>query len=225
MNNLPQEWIEVAKPYLVQHARPDLVPGMSAYMKNQFAFFGMQRPVRVACFKALKSDLGYPNWQEAQLLLPALMALPEREWHYLAIEIGVQQKFFKQPDALPIFEACFAQHTWWDSVDPMAVHWFGNLLLQFPNTIPITVLRWAAHPNFWYQRLSLLYCLKYKEQTPFDLLEATIAQLAGTKEFFVQKAIGWVLREKSKTHPDWVRALLQLVQLPPLAVREGSKYL
>jgi 3-methyladenine DNA glycosylase AlkD len=75
------------------------------------------------------------------------------------------------------------------------------------------------------QHTALLFQLKYKQLTDIKLLSKYIVNLSGSKEFFVRKAIGWVLREYSKTNPDWVRTFLAKHQLSGLSYREASKYL
>jgi 3-methyladenine DNA glycosylase AlkD len=218
-------WIPKAKEILSIYADGEKAPAMSAYMKNHFPFFGLQQPARKKAFTEIKSILGFPDFEEAHSLLPQLMAEPEREWHYLAIEIFISQKFEKHTDALALMTELFLTKSWWDTVDPMAVHFFGKHLLRFPEKTPTCVDEWVSSPNIWLQRLSVLYCLKYKEKTNFDMLRQTMSHLTDSNEFFVQKAMGWVLREKSKTHPDWVRETLRMLPFKPLTVREGSKYL
>ncbi len=220
-----KSWIASARPYLEQHARPDLAPGMSAYMKNRFPFYGIQSVPRGMLFKRLQKDLGYPDFDLASKLIPALMAQPEREWHYLALDIAIKKKLYNHSNALQLFEDCVEQNTWWDTVDTMAVHCFGKHLLVFPEKIPDTIERYTCHENFWYQRLGLLYCLKYKEKTNWDLLQWSITALASSREFFVQKGMGWVLREKSKTNPGWVKHVLEVVPVSNLTRKEASKYL
>lgn len=220
-----EDWIASVKTLFAAHARPDLAPGMSAYMKNHFPFWGIQSKPRAELFREIEKNLGFPDFENAQKLLPLLMEQPEREWQYLAIELGIKQKFFKTPAALPLFEACFEKQAWWDSVDPMAVHWFGKYFLQFPDQIPDAITKYTLHPNFWYQRLSMLYALKYKSHANKDLLLWSMRELAGSKEFFVQKGMGWVLREHSKTDPFWVKRVLAQVPVSNLTRREASKYL
>ena len=66
-----------------------------------------------------------------------------------------------------------------------------------------------------------------KEKTDTDLLEKVILNNLGQSELFINKAIGWSLRNYSKVNPDWVEAFIDRYreQLSPLSIREGSKYL
>jgi 3-methyladenine DNA glycosylase AlkD len=76
----------------------------------------------------------------------------------------------------------------------------------------------------WLRRAALLFQLKYKKQTNEELLYQYIVKNADSKEFFIQKAIGWALREYSKTNPESVGKFIEGQKLAPLSVREGSKY-
>lgn len=87
-----------------------------------------------------------------------------------------------------------------------------------------TIDGWASHDNMWLRRAALLFQLKYKKQTNEELLYQYIVKNADSKEFFIQKAIGWALREYSKTNPESVRKFIAGQKLAPLSVREGSKY-
>jgi 3-methyladenine DNA glycosylase AlkD len=78
----------------------------------------------------------------------------------------------------------------------------------------------------WLQRTCLLFQLKYKEELDFELLSDCIKRLKGGKEFFINKAIGWSLRQHSKIKPLEVKTFLEKnPDLHPLSRREASKYL
>jgi 3-methyladenine DNA glycosylase AlkD len=70
-----------------------------------------------------------------------------------------------------------------------------------------------------------LFQLKYKKTLDTSLLTAIILQNSDSNEFFINKAIGWILREYSKTNPKWVKNFIESYALHPLSVREGCKYL
>jgi 3-methyladenine DNA glycosylase AlkD len=76
----------------------------------------------------------------------------------------------------------------------------------------------------WLQRSSLLFQKNYKKDTDTKLLKEYILQLAPSKEFFIQKAIGWILREYAKTNPQWVQAFTNENTLAPLSKREALKH-
>jgi 3-methyladenine DNA glycosylase AlkD len=110
-------------------------------------------------------------------------------------------------------------------VDAIADKLVGHLCFRFPELIDQYIMKWAWSDNIWLIRSAILFQLKYKEHTNCEVLEAVILKNSSTKEFFINKAIGWALREYSKTNPQWVKSLIDNNPLHPLSVREGSKYL
>jgi 3-methyladenine DNA glycosylase AlkD len=90
--------------------------------------------------------------------------------------------------------------------------------------MPNIIADWITHPSFWLNRTCLLYQLKFKDKTDLGLQQGYIQTLKWNKEFFIQKAIGWSLREVSKSNPEWVRAVVQQEELKGLAYREAMKY-
>jgi 3-methyladenine DNA glycosylase AlkD len=77
----------------------------------------------------------------------------------------------------------------------------------------------------WLRRSSIIFQLHLKKDTDTMLLAEAIEKNLGSKEFFINKAIGWALREYSKTDPEWVRAFISSHELAPLSVKEASKYI
>jgi 3-methyladenine DNA glycosylase AlkD len=78
----------------------------------------------------------------------------------------------------------------------------------------------------WLQRSSLLFQKKYKQATDTKLLSKYIKHLSSSNEFFIRKAIGWILREYAKTNPEWVKRFVESnSDLSPLSRREALKHL
>jgi len=96
------------------------------------------------------------------------------------------------------------QKSWWDTVGFIAVKLMGPYFSKFPKQIPVYVNKWLATENIWLQRAALLFQLKYKEGLDMELLSDTSNCFLGSKDLFVNKAIGWALREYSRTNPTWV---------------------
>jgi 3-methyladenine DNA glycosylase AlkD len=198
---------------------------MSRYMKNLFAFAGIPSPARKELFKQHLTNHGLPEYKELLAIVKACYAQPEREYHYFAIDLA--GKFAQKADEsfVPILEFLITQNSWWDSVDSVASNctrdfFKRNVSLQIPVT-----KKWMDSGNIWLQRASLLFQLNYKNETNEKLLYKYILELKGSNEFFIQKAIGWALREYSKTNPESVRNFLAENALAKLSVREASKYL
>ncbi|MGP7818644.1 DNA alkylation repair protein [Niallia sp. 01092] len=198
---------------------------MQKYMKDHFPFLGIKKPERSQLVKQFfqKSEILKDDFQ--QEFVWALWQEPEREYHYTALDyIG---KFLKQlePSDLPLMEKLIMTKSWWDTVDGIASNAVGKIAAQFPKVISETIEGWAYGDHLWLQRASIIFQLKYKTATNEELLYRYMIQHADSKEFFIQKAIGWALREYSKTNPQSVRAFIDEHSLPKLSVREGSKYI
>ena len=126
---------------------------------------------------------------------------------------------------IQLFEKLIVEKSWWDTVDYLANHIIGPWFKKYPESIPAITSRWNKSKNIWLQRSSLLFQLKYKKETDTALLKSYILNLVGSKEFFVKKAIGWVLREYSKTNGDYVRKFVKDHPLQPLSAKEALKWL
>lgn len=122
-------------------------------------------------------------------------------------------------------EELITSKSWWDTVDTLAQKAVGKIARSFPDVIEENIEFWNDSDHLWLQRSAILFQLKYKEQTNEDLLYRYIITHSQSKEFFIQKAIGWALREYSKTNPDSVRQFMEKHPLSKLSVREGSKYI
>jgi len=126
-------------------------------------------------------------------------------------------------DFISVIEFMITNKAWWDTVDMIATHHVAALFRRFPEMIPVYTKKWLNSQNIWLQRTALLFQLKYKDKTDTTLLFDMIRKLAGHKDFFIRKAIGWVLREYSKTAPDAVIQFIDQNQLSPLSKREALK--
>lgn len=197
---------------------------MSAYMKNLFPFFGIPSPQRKFFFKQHLATYGLPEYKDLFAIVKSGYAQPEREYHYFAIDLA--GKFAKKADErfVPIMEYLITYNSWWDSVDSTA----SNCTREFfrKNTslqLPIT-RKWMDSGNMWLQRAALLFQLNYKTETNEKLLYGYIKELKHSNEFFIQKAIGWALREYAKSNKASVIKFLNSVELKPLSILEAKKH-
>lgn len=204
-------------------AAPALAPAMAAYMKDHFAFHGIKAPVRKALFKDYKARFRALAWEEVKDLAEALWQYDTRECQYIALDLLDLFPKAYQPDDHQLIESLVTRKSWWDTVDLLAGHQFSDYARRHPAIARETVTRWRHSPNIWLRRTCLLYQLHWKQQTDWPLLQSLILENADSKEFFLQKAIGWALREYAKTNPDAVRAFVAGHALKPLSVREALK--
>jgi 3-methyladenine DNA glycosylase AlkD len=195
---------------------------MSAYMKEQFAFLGIQKPEREALtrsFLAAKKKEKAVDWA----FTAACYDMREREYQYLAVDYValVQDKLL--PEDIGRIGSLITQKSWWDTVDAFNTP-VGRMFIKYPE-VAKTLRAWMTSGNMWLRRMSIIFQLHLKDRTDTGLLAEAIERNLGSKEFFINKAIGWALREYSKTDPDWVRAFIAAHRLEPLSVREASKYI
>lgn len=198
---------------------------MQKYMKDQFPFLGIKTPLRKELMKQFYQQTGLLKEAFHGDFILALWEKDDREYQYAALDyIGRTLKKLGKDD-LPLMEKLITTKSWWDTVDMLAQHPVGTIAQAFPEVIPETIEEWAYRENMWLQRTAILFQLKYKEKTDEQLLYRYIKKNSGSKEFFIQKAIGWALREYSKTNPESVKQFIAENDLPKLSIREGSKYL
>ncbi len=199
---------------------------MKAYMKHHFEFLGIKSPLRKSLIKSFLRQNSIPEGEELKLLAHLLWENPHREFQYCAMEFLGKRVRSWDASFLLLFEALILKKSWWDTVDWLAPNGAGKLFERFPDLLIPTVERWNQSDNIWLIRSSILYQLKYREQTDFAQLGKFILRHANSKEFFIQKAAGWALRQYSKYNPIVVRQFIESNrdQLSNLTIREGSKY-
>lgn len=114
---------------------------------------------------------------------------------------------------------------WWDSIDVMNTI-IGDIGLLDPRVDEL-MLKWSTDKDFWLRRVAITHQLMRKINTNTELLEKILVNNFGSDEFFINKAIGWALRDYSKTDPDWVRNFIEnhWEKMSKLSIREGSKYI
>ena len=198
---------------------------MQNYMKGHFSFLGIKSPLRKELEKKFFQETGLLLEPFNKEFIEELWNKEEREYQYTALTYMEKSLKKLQKSDLPFMEWLITTKSWWDTVDAIAPKPVGNIAEKFPDVIEETVDGWAIHENIWLRRAAILFQLKYKEKTNEDLLYRYIMKNAERKEFFIQKAIGWALREYSKSNPASVEKFIEEHKLAPLSVREGSKYL
>jgi 3-methyladenine DNA glycosylase AlkD len=201
----------------------DKAASAKAYLRNQFEFFGISTPLRRQLSKQYLAEHQLPGYRELKEIVLELYALPQREFHYFGMElIPLFKKEWKE-DIIKLFEKLILTNSWWDTVDYIAPVLVGNYFKLFPDKKITITSDWNNAQNFWLQRSSLLFQKNYKEEMDRSLLAKYILHLSGCKEFFIRKAIGWVLREYARTDPQWVKNFVSRHTLSPLSKREALK--
>ena len=199
---------------------------MENYMKNNFSFLGIKTEQRRAIFKSnyeqnkaeVKSNFRALAWE--------LFQMKEREFHQTAIDLSVKEfkKNFVFED-IQLIEKLIITNSWWDSVDTIAKYILGGYLLQFSSETLKVVERFSNSENMWLNRSAILFQLSYKEKTDFGILKSECEKHKDSNEFFIQKAIGWALRDYSRFNPKGVEVYVNSTNLKPLSRREALRLL
>lgn len=217
------EWVNQIADIYANNANEELALGMKKYMKNHFEFFGIQKPTRQILLKPFFTKEDLPSVHHLPEILQQCWAYDEREMQYLGLTF-LEKKINQLTVAhLGLVENLILEKSWWDTVDLLAGKIAGKILSQHPIKALEMANKWSNHPNFWINRLAILFQLKYKANTNQQLLFKVCAQHSESKEFFIQKAIGWVLREYAKTNPQQVINFVNTVNLAPLSKREALR--
>ena len=198
---------------------------MRAYMKDKFDFLGVKAPQRKEFFKTFLKEQGMPAVEELETITLDLWRLPEREYQYVALALLDRAIKKLPPESMTLFEQLVITKSWWDTVDMIASHLVGGLILRYPELRDEWITKWRTSDDIWLRRTTLLFQLSFKDKTDADLLFALIRENLGSREFFINKAIGWTLREYSKRDETAVRKIVSFTPLEPLSEREALKWL
>lgn len=210
---------------LQRQADPVAARAMQAYMKDQFPFFGIKAPARRSLLAAHVRLHGKPPLHELPAIANDAFALPEREMHYCAVDLLRRQTAKLDGSHLPLLEELITTKSWWDTVDALAINVAGTIVMNRPLDMETWNKRWIGSDDPWLVRSAILLQNGWKTQTNPRLLYGNIKRHAGHKDFFIRKAIGWALREYSKSDPGAVRAFVRMNTLSPLSLREAVKHL
>lgn len=197
---------------------------MSRYMRDQFPFYGIPAPLRRKLYRPFLRE-EKKGRQIDWAFLDACMAAECREFQYLVYDYLLALNDFVIFADMPKLK-CYAQtKPWWDTIDFLD-QVIGNLSLRDERAKAV-MREWAHADDIWLRRIAIDHQLGHKEKTDTALLEEIIASNLGSDEFFINKAIGWSLRDYARHDPDWVRAFLRRYsgQMSALSIREASRHL
>lgn len=205
---------------LREQADPVQAGFMAAYMKHRFAFMGIKTPTRRRLFRPYLKEL---KKQAPHLdFVRACYKQPEREFQYIAIDYLIAIKNRLHREDVPFLQQLITTKSWWDSVDGLD-EIIGDIHLR--EDLTDILLVWSVHEDMWLRRVAIDHQLQFKDRTDPALLAQIIENNLGSTEFFINKAIGWSLREYAKREPDWVRHFVETHPLSALSKREALKHL
>ena len=198
---------------------------MSKYMRDKFEYFGINSPTRKEISKPLLARKELPEMSEIPSIARELWKQPQRELQYFTLEL--LQKFERKcpEEWIRLFEDLIIEKSWWDTVDGLSANQVGAHFKRFPGLTKRYTKQWMESGNIWLQRTCLIFQLKYKNETDFELMKSFIPTLADSNEFFIRKAIGWALRQYGKYNPNAVIKYVENQPMSPLSRKEALKLL
>lgn len=203
---------------------PENAFAMAKYMKNNFPFIGIKTEERRRIFKEIWKENKNEVSANARAIVFHLYSKPEREFQYCAIELLIKELNgnYKKED-IQLIEKLITNNSWWDSVDTIAKNLLGKYLVEFPLETTNVIERFSNSDNMWLNRSAILFQLGYKQKTNGTLLFSECLKQSHSKEFFIQKAIGWALREYAKSNPEKVKEFIKTNPFKPLSKKEALK--
>ncbi|ARK29060.1 DNA alkylation repair protein [Halalkalibacter krulwichiae] len=197
---------------------------MSAYMKNQFQFLGIQTPER----RRISAQL-FKKWEVGKKPIDwkfifDLWEQSEREYQYVGVDYLRKSKNYLFADDLTQIKEIITVKSWWDTVDLIASGVVGYIVRTFPEQAKV-MDGWIKDDNMWVKRTAILHQLSFKEYTDEERLFYYCEKHANDTEFFIAKAIGWALRQHGKTNPQSVIEFVERTAIQNLSKREALKHL
>ena len=217
-------YVASLKTLLEQNANPAQAGPMKKYMRDQFEYLGIKSPQVKTLFRQFIQEHGLPPLEKLDEIIRELWEFPQREYQYLAISLMERLEKKLPASAIKTLEYMILHKSWWDTVDNIS-HVVGVHFRRYPDVREKYLKKWRASDNFWLRRTAILFQLDYKEETDFDLLSDIIQENLGSNEFFINKAIGWSLRQYARIDPKAVTKFVKSTSLHPLSRREAMKHL
>ena len=202
-----------------------LAESMGKYMRDKFRFLGIRGPKRTELFKKY-----FPTARKTKEIdwnfIETCWNKEEREFQYAVVYyLKAMQKFLKKGDISKL-KYLVVTKSWWDTVDLLSKI-IGDVVNR-KKELKTLMLEWSKKENnIWLRRVAILHQLSFKENVDKLLLETILEDNLSNGEFFINKAIGWALRDYSKVNPEWVRKFIEKNrnEMANLSLREASKYL
>lgn len=218
----PDKYLSALINEFQKKSNEEIAKGQKKYMRNKFEFLGIKTPLKNEILKAHYKKFGYPEKSKMNNYVKFLWKQKEREFQYVAINFceKLTKKFV--PEDIEIIEFMIENKSWWDTVDGI-IKLNKAYFQKFPELVNKHTEKWINSENFWFNRSALLFQLNYRDKMDKDLIFKYIQKVVDSKEFFVQKAIGWILRQYSKFNPDAIIEFVNNNKLAPLSKREALK--
>ena len=203
--------------------------GAKAYLKSDLDFLGVAaKPLR-AVARAFQADHSEIDRDALLRLVQALWQRPIFDLKAVAVALLERRSNVLASSDLELVEYLLRRSLTWALVDWLCTKVAAPVVEREPEMTATVLERWSRDEDFWIRRASMLAQLPALRAGAgdFELFASFASGMVGEKEFFIRKAIGWVLRDVSKKRPDFVFGFLldHVHEVSGLTLREGSKYL
>jgi len=202
--------------------------GEKAYLKSDLRFWGTsQDSIRAAVREYCDA---HPDLTRADLraVAESLYATDVHELRAAAIGVLERERETLDDRDSPWLIAIVRKSKSWAYVDWIAPKVIGDVIARDPRARK-RLTGWAKDPSFWVRRAALLaeHDALRAGAGDFVLWSRLAVSMLDEREFFIRKAIGWVLREVSKKRPELTYAFLKKhrERVSRLSLLEGAKYL
>ncbi|SLM85929.1 MULTISPECIES: DNA alkylation repair protein [Vagococcus] len=195
---------------------------MEKYMRNRYSFVGVKAPIRREQSKEIIQKSKEVSLDQLFTWIEELYSRHEREYQNVAIDMCEANIKRLSWNELEKYSQFISKKAWWDTVDAWRKI-YGLYIKKNPKEKEKVFDFFFGHEDFWMRRVAITLQLMEKGQTDLDLLTKAIMFDLTTDEFFIQKAIGWSLRQYGKINEKWVVTFTEEVELTPFAKKEALK--
>jgi 3-methyladenine DNA glycosylase AlkD len=213
---------------LRRRRNPARAPAEKAYLKSDLEFLGVGLPAMRQVIRAVKKEHAGLDRKALVALVTILGSRPVFERRMMAVLLLEAFEPVLRPADMRLLERLIRQSKTWAFVDELAIAITGPLVARCPELLRV-LDRWAKDDDFWLRRAAMLALLRPLRRGDGDFRRfARYADaMLEDREFFIRKAIGWVLRETGKLQPDMVYAWLRprAARASGVTIREAIKYL
>lgn len=217
------KYLEIKKIFESKEDKENAI-AMSKYMRSMFDFYGLPTPKRKEAYNSF-----IKNEKKSKIIdwdfLDKCYDDNHREFQYLVYDYLLSMKQYVSYEDVSKIKKYIVNKSWWDTIDFLCKV-IGDVELR-DLRVKDLMLEWSNEDNIWIKRTAIEHQLNLKDKTDCELLEKIIVNCFGTDEFFINKAIGWALREYSKTDSIWVKNFIDKYknQMNDLSIKEASKYI
>lgn len=220
-----KKYVQALESHYLKQSNPKKAFWMKKYMRNQFDYIGLASPIRNELKTEFIKANSKPGIEDIEEFISLCWQSPYREMQYTGMELTYSLRKQFPKEIIDVFEELITQKSWWDTIDYIAPSLAGSYFQKYPETKINYATKWMSCDNLWLKRSSIIFQLKYKNETDTDFLFHACKSLSGEKDFFIRKAIGWALRQYSKLDANAVISFVENNELSGLSKKEAMKWL